>query len=151
MLKGDPKMKRKVIGVFLAVVLVMTLFLGTFGYAHAAKGYIEISEGSFLLHDADTDGSYQLYGTATIHGKRVSHYAVEWFSNHSGSFASLGVWEYTLSTPSKTGTIGFQSNDNLQNTFCGDDFYCIVYLTNARFKLNDRKSYTSDIVTLTCD
>lgn len=144
-------MKRKVIGVFLAVVLVMTLFLGTFGYAQASKPYIEINEASFLLDDDNGDGFYHLHGEATLHGKRVAYYAVEWFAGHIGSMASLGVWTYELSTPTKTGTIIFDTNECLKSDdYCGDHFYCKVYITNRNFKLNDHRSYTSDVVTLSC-
>jgi hypothetical protein len=144
-------MKKKGVMVFLAVVLVMTLFLGTFGYAHAAKPYIEINEGSFELRVDASGNFYKLYGTATLHDKRVAYYAVEWFSDISGSMASLGVWEYELSTPTKTGTIVISTTECLGPSFCGHDFYCKVYITNRNFKLNDHRSYTSGEVTLTCD
>ena len=144
-------MKRTGIRLLLVVVLVTTLLLGIVGSAYAAKGYIMIDHASLRLHDDDTSGSYQLDGTAHIFGQRVAYYAVEWCSNHSGSWESVQVLTHELSTPSKSGTLSLSGFDNLSSAFCGDDFYVKVYVTNGRYKLNDHKSYTSSVVTLTCD
>jgi hypothetical protein len=133
-------MKKNALRIILVVTLATTMLIGTVASVEA-KPFINVDAGSLLLWDNDSDGSYGLWGTATLYDKRVDHYAVEWFHKDGTSWESLGIGTYDLTTPSKTGQIMLFVNYELDDSYIGDEFFVRLYLTNPNYKLNMHRIY----------
>jgi hypothetical protein len=110
-------MKKNALRIILVVTLATTMLIGTVASVEA-KPFINVDTGSLLLWDNNSDGSYGLWGTATLYDKRVDHYAVEWFHKDGTSWESLGI-----------------------GTYVGDEFFVRLYLTNPNYKLNMHRIY----------
>ena len=142
-------MRRSIIRVILAVVLSLTLLLGTTSYA-SAKPSMDVDEASMQLWDGDSDGDYHLSAVATVYGMRLAYYVVEWFWKDGSTWTSFGRVGKTLSTPGKVGLISLDGPDNLDSSYCGKEFMVKVYKVSKAFKVNERRGYASDAVTLNC-